>query len=110
MPTQKEWESEKRVIDIEVSKPALLRVATFYYPGWEASLDRKEVPIKIEQPSGAMLVEVPEGTHTLELRFLDTPLRYYARLISFLSLFFMVLLIYFFRHTGRTEQPIRDNP
>jgi hypothetical protein len=78
-----EWEPERRVIAIIASEPALLRIATFYYPGWEARFDRTKTDIIIEQKSGAMLVSAPTGEHTLELAFRDTPLRAFSRYLSF---------------------------
>lgn len=104
----KEWKSEKRIIDVNVSNYALLRISTFYYPGWEARIDGKKTPIKIEQETGVMLIEVPEGKHTLELKFLDTQLRFYAKLISLAS-FSLVLLMLFSKKLGRKQNPKKDN-
>jgi hypothetical protein len=87
-----EWKAEKRVINVRSASDALLRIATFYYPGWEAIIDGSTTQIKIEQESGAMLIAVPEGLHTLELRFEDTPLRYYAKLISIIFLLCIILM------------------
>ena len=36
--------------------------------------------------TGAILIEIPEGEHILELKFTDTPVRYYGKLISLISL------------------------
>jgi hypothetical protein len=78
-----EWEPERRVIAINASQPAMLRIATFYYPGWEARVDRTKTDIIIEQKSGAMLVSAPTGEHTLKLNFGDTSLRAFSRYLSF---------------------------
>jgi hypothetical protein len=86
------WQSQKRVINIEASTSSLLRISTFYYPGWEAKIDGIKTPIKTEKESGAMLINISEGKHTLELRFVDTPIRYYSKLISLASLFIVVFL------------------
>jgi uncharacterized membrane protein YfhO len=107
--TIKEWKPEKRVIDTEVTEHALLRISTFYYPGWEASIDGKKTPIKIEQETGAMLIEVPKGKHMLELRFVDTQVRYYAKLISLVSFFIIILVIVVSKKTGRNLHHAKDN-
>jgi hypothetical protein len=78
-----EWEPEKRSIVINASQPAMLRIATFYYPGWKATIDGKKSGIAIEEKSGAMLVSAPSGEHTLELTFRDTPLRAFSKYLSF---------------------------
>lgn len=88
-----EWKSEKRVISIKASTPALLRVSTFYYPGWKAAIDGKNTKIMIEKNTGVMLLDIPKGEHTLELRFKDTPLRYYSKVISFISCFIIAFLV-----------------
>lgn len=86
-----EWQPERRVVAIDGSSPSLLRVSTFYYPGWEAKIDGKKAPVGIEKGSGTMLVEIPGGNHTLVLKFTDTPLRLMAKYLSlgaFLALSF----------------------
>jgi uncharacterized membrane protein len=88
--TVEEWKSEKRVVNVRGASDALLRIATFYYPGWEANLDGKKIPIRIEPKTGAMLIDIPEGDHTLIVRFKDTPTRLYAKLISIVSLFIIL--------------------
>ena len=92
LTTITEWKSEKRVITIKASTPTLLRISTFYYPGWEAEIDRHRAQIKIEKESGAMLIDIPDGEHTLMLKFVDTPLRCYAKIISSGSFFIIVFL------------------
>lgn len=81
------WKTELRMIKITSAMPIRLRIATFFYPGWKAYLDGTEIAINIEDGSGAMLLDIPKGEHILELKFVDTPVRYYGKLISLLSLF-----------------------
>jgi uncharacterized membrane protein YfhO len=67
--------------------------AIFYYPGWKAIIDERNTHILIEKISGAMLIKVPEGDHILTLKFEDTTLRHFSKVISLVSCFIMVLLI-----------------
>jgi uncharacterized membrane protein len=97
-----EWNAEKRVITIKAPEKAVLRIATFYYPGWKAEINGNSIPIRIEKDTGAMLVDIPEGNYTLELSFRDTPLRYYAKLISIVFFFFMILVL-FYKKNKRTH-------
>ena len=90
-----EWKSEKRVIIIKAPTAVLLRISTFYYPGWNAEINGKRAEISVEKDSGAMLIDIPEGSHVLELKFIDTPLRYYSKLISLSSCFVIFLLSLF---------------
>ena len=96
-----EWKTEKRVISLDASTPAVLRVSTFYYPGWEAGIDDSKAEIMIEKESGAMLIDIPAGRHKLVLEFVDTPLRYYAKIISLVSFCVIVLVVFFSKKSDR---------
>jgi uncharacterized membrane protein YfhO len=80
-----EWKSAKRIIKTIADESIVARIRTFYFPGWRASLDGTALQIQMEKESGAMLIDIPEGDHKLELKFVDTPVRYYGKLISLLS-------------------------
>jgi hypothetical protein len=96
-----EWKSENRVISIEASEPSILRISTFYFPGWEGYTDGKRTQINIEKESGAMLIDVPQGKHKLVLKFEDTPIRYYAKIISIIFSCVLALLVLFSKRTNR---------
>jgi hypothetical protein len=40
----------------------------------------------VDGDSGSIIVEVPEGKHKVELIFDDTSVRYYAKVVSIISL------------------------
>jgi hypothetical protein len=86
-----EWEPERRAFAVKASSQTLVRIATFYYPGWEAMIDGKKSSIAIEEKSGAMLVDVPSGEHALKLTFGDTPLRVFSRYLSVCSFLLMAI-------------------
>jgi hypothetical protein len=90
-----DWESNKRVLSTKGDTPLTLKFSTFYYPGWKAEIDGLKALILIEKNSGAMLVNIPAGLHMLKLKFIDTPLRYYSKLISLSSCFAIILLLLF---------------
>lgn len=102
------WESEKRIINVVASTPSLLKISTFYYPGWTAEIDERKLDIKTEDDSGAMLVELPEGKYILILKFVDTPLRYYAKSISLISLIGIVLVSLYFRKKDNFNEAAAD--
>jgi hypothetical protein len=70
------------------SKPFILRLFTFYFPGWRATIDGQEVPIELGRPEGFITVPVPAGTHTVEVRLgaMGTPARAAGTVISLFSL------------------------
>ena len=76
------------------SKPFILRLFTFYFPGWRATIDGEPAPIELGRPEGFINVRVPEGSHTVELRLgtLSTPARALGTAISFLSVVILALI------------------
>ncbi|MCX7682347.1 MAG: 6-pyruvoyl-tetrahydropterin synthase-related protein, partial [Anaerolineae bacterium] len=60
----------------------LLRLYTFYFPGWRAYIDGQEAEIQIAGPEGFITVWVTRGKHEVLVRFEDTPPRTAGWLIS----------------------------
>ncbi|MGD9100306.1 MAG: 6-pyruvoyl-tetrahydropterin synthase-related protein [Anaerolineae bacterium] len=79
---------------VESEESFVLRLFTFYFPGWRATVDGVEVPIELGRPEGFITFKVPAGTHTAEVRLeaLGTPARTAGTLISLLSLAALFLL------------------
>jgi hypothetical protein len=85
------WKPQSRLIKSIAPTASTLRISTFYYPGWTALINGREIPISIEKDSGAMLLALPPGENTVLLEFRNTPLRRAAKWTSILS-FFIALL------------------
>ena len=60
---------------LRVTAPAafVLRVLTFYWPGWTAYLDGAASAYRVSDPEGFIAVAIPAGSHTLALQLEDTP-------------------------------------
>ena len=71
----------------------MLRVLTFYWPGWTAYLDGARVPIQVTNPEGFISVAVPAGSHALRLRLEDTPARRLSWIISTAALLLLLGLM-----------------
>jgi uncharacterized membrane protein len=89
------WSSAERVIELVADQPITVRIRTFNFPGWKAYIDGGETEIKTEKDVGAMLIDIPEGEHRMVLKFEDTPVRYYSKLISLLSFISIVVISIF---------------
>ncbi len=96
------WRSQSRSFKVNASIPSILRVSTFYYPGWTALLNGKEISIDIEKDSGAMLLNVPSGKNEVLLEFRDTPLRRASKWISIIS----VIVAFIGIVIARAKRPI----
>ncbi len=77
---------------IETPAPFQARVLTFVFPGWHAYLDGREVSIAPQDQSGLMLIDIPAGSHTLELSLQLTTPQLIGTIVSALALISVVLL------------------
>jgi uncharacterized membrane protein len=82
----KKWGSADRSFTVSSPRGARLRVKTFYFPGWRAWVDGMEVPLTAQDKTGAILMDVPAGTHGVRLKFTNTPTRTLGEALSLLTL------------------------
>lgn len=73
------------------SSKSVIQVNTVYWPGWQAQVDGKPILISYHNAYGVMRLNVPSGSHMVSLRFVETPYRLFADILS--SLGFVVLLV-----------------
>jgi hypothetical protein len=78
--TKPAWDSYQ----LEVSQPTQLTYQTFFFPGWQATIDGKSVPITPSEGQGLITLAVPAGQHRVTISFGPTPLRLVTLLISLL--------------------------
>jgi len=57
---------------------------TLYFPGWQARIDGTKTPIEFQNSNhrGLITLNVPQGTHAIEVSFHDSPVRFVANIIS----------------------------
>ena len=78
-------------IVVESPVPFRARYLAFYYPGWRVTVDGDPVLAAPTDPDGLLSFDVPAGTHTVRVRFGETPLRLAADAISVLSLAILII-------------------
>ncbi len=87
---------------------------TFYFPGWQAIIDGREVSIRITPNTGLIAVSIPPGRHTLQLEFTATPIRVTSSAFSLAAL--GLLLWFLIRETlkqmksGKSTQVDSSSP
>jgi hypothetical protein len=81
-----EWKPQERVMEVFAATGDTLHVCSFMFPGWEASVDGNTVPIRIEARLKTMLIDVPQGSHTIKLVFANTFTGRRAQALSFITL------------------------
>ncbi|HMS43215.1 MAG TPA: 6-pyruvoyl-tetrahydropterin synthase-related protein, partial [Pyrinomonadaceae bacterium] len=62
------WEAENRVFEVFDGSTENVRVATFYYPHWQATVNDQPVEIGKDE-NGAMIIPVGYGKSTVRLHF-----------------------------------------
>lgn len=84
----------KKEFEIESKNPVEFRLNTFNFPGWQASLDGREIKINDDNDYKLIAILVPEGKHNLLFVFKNTLIRTISNSISLaifiITLFFMV--------------------
>lgn len=70
---------------LTLSAPSNMTFATYYFPGWHATLDGAVLPVRADA-NGLITLDLPAGEHSLTLTFGETPLRLAADVLSALAL------------------------
>ncbi len=84
----------------------VLRLFTFYFPGWRAYVDGDEVEIEIAYPEGFITLWVPEGEHEVVVQFTDTPPRTAGWIISAAGVMMLIVALALMRNS----QPPNPQP
>lgn len=67
---------------LSASQPTTATYRSFYFPGWQVSLDGQSIEIIPTDPHGLIAFDLPAGQHSLDIRFASTPIRTAAGWIS----------------------------
>lgn len=62
-------------LDVLATQPTSVRLHAFAFPGWQARVDGSASPAYPSSHLGLATVDVPEGEHTVDISFGDTPIR-----------------------------------
>ncbi|MCP4537464.1 MAG: hypothetical protein GY832_09990 [Chloroflexi bacterium] len=82
---------------ISTPKKFVLRLYTFYFPGWRAYVDGEQVEIDVAGPEGFITLQVPQGEHDVLVRFEDTPPRTAGWIISSAGLIVLIIASFLIR-------------
>jgi hypothetical protein len=87
-----EWKPEHRVIRVDLTDDDELLVRTFNFPGWTATVDDRQVPIKTSEELSDMEIELHPGAHRVTLDFLETRPRRTFRIVTLCSFGLLIVL------------------
>jgi hypothetical protein len=85
------WEPYHRSIAVRLDLPSEVRIKTYNFPGWTASVDGEKVALSSDK-DGVQVVSVPAGRHRIESWFANTIPRTAGTLLSALGLLAVVAL------------------
>lgn len=80
----------KKIFNVNAATPLVFRLNTYYFPGWEAVIDGEKTAINDGNDLKLITVNVPPGTHTVEFRFVNTPVRTASEIISVSTVIFLI--------------------
>jgi hypothetical protein len=73
-----------------------IRENTLYFPGWQVFSDGKRIPVEFQDPANRGLITfyLDKSEHTVEIKFEETKLRKAADIISLISVFIILMLVF----------------
>lgn len=80
---------------VDAQSKAQLVDHTQYFPGWRAEVDKREVEVEFQDPNnrGEITFWVPKGEHFVKVVFGESPIRFFADLLSITSMLGLLLLV-----------------
>ena len=82
---------------VKTSRQAQVIVPIFYYAGWHALVDGRELAIKPTEGTGLITFELPPGSQIVSLDFQDTPIRIVSDILSLLTVVGLLCVAIFSR-------------
>ncbi len=76
---------------VSAAEQTTFQLNTFYFPGWVARVDGVPTEINAMNRYKLIRIQVPSGSHSLEFRFEDTPIRRIANAVTVLTVAGMML-------------------
>jgi hypothetical protein len=91
----------RQIWSVEVVSPdAEIAFPTLQWPGWKAKVDGEDVEIGTAYGSGMIVLEIPSGSHQVEIRLTRTPVRWIGEFVSLVfAITIFILLVW-----SRTER------
>ncbi|HJZ05817.1 hypothetical protein A2634_03955 [Candidatus Amesbacteria bacterium RIFCSPHIGHO2_01_FULL_48_32] len=92
--------STSHTYDVIAQIPIKIKENTLYFPGWQLYVNDKPSPLPSPSPQSQGIVEfsINPGYHKIALKFVDTPVRLFAKTLSKLSLALVLLTLF---HSSR---------
>jgi hypothetical protein len=80
-------------VSVLATSPVTLQFYTYFYPGWQVTLNGAPIEHRFEPPFGLITVDLPAGEHVVRLQMGSTPARTYGTILSGLGLLIIAALL-----------------
>jgi hypothetical protein len=85
-----EWTSKTRSFNVSGGETSTVRVATFYYPNWHATVNGEPAPLT-SSSDGVITVTLPSYPSEVRISFVEDRYVIYTELISAATLIFLLM-------------------
>jgi len=85
------WDPYHRDVAVSVDQPSQLRLKTYNFPGWSATVDGQKTQITSDK-DGIQIVSVSAGRHSIESSFTNTAPRTFGAVLSAFGLVAIIVL------------------
>jgi uncharacterized membrane protein YfhO len=102
-----EWNPEYRVFTVGDGQSGIVRIATFYYPRWQAEVNGTPVQISPDE-NGAITIPIPQQQSTVRLWFQEPLLFSIAGIVSALTWLLLLFKIMFYFAAGRRQAESKE--
>ncbi len=82
-------------VQLTSPQPFTATYLSFAFPGWQVWVDDTAVPITPSRPDGLITFPIPVGSHTIEVKWSNTPLRTVLMALSLLAFMSTIALLIF---------------
>lgn len=103
-------QSNLTVAQVSSQEDAKIQFHTMYFPGWTLTIDDKKSDIIKDYPNleGIIIAEVPKGSHTVTLEFMETTLRRSANFLSLFSFIILVMVVLARIYLGQSSKKVKQ--
>lgn len=81
--------------EVMAFESGVIQINTYSFPGWKIFIDGKKTEFRDDNKLKLIRVNIPEGKHTVEVKFTDTMARTVGNLLTLISIILLVVLIYY---------------
>jgi len=101
------WQPQYREVEATANSKGTLRLKTYNFPGWQATLDGEPVPI-LSDPNGTQVIRLPAGTHKVTTKFTNTPPRILGAILFWIGLLTIIGLTVIGKRRAKAQSSAAD--